>query len=64
MYLSLPYVAPRIAALLPGVALVAVLREPVAQVVSAWSKLRTLGVERRPLDVAMADALRRPIRRR
>lgn len=60
MYLAMPEVPARIAGLLPDVRLVAVLREPLALVVSTWSKLRSLGVERRPLDVAVRDDLCRP----
>lgn len=61
MYLALPYVAPRIADLLPDVALVAVLREPVRQTLSSYAKLRALGVERRSFDEALRAELARPL---
>jgi hypothetical protein len=60
IYLTMPYVAPRIAELLPSVQLVAVLREPVRQMVSAWWKLRSVGAERRPLDEAIRTELESP----
>lgn len=60
VYLALPYVAPRIARLLPDARLVAVLREPVRQVVSSWAKLRSAGAERRPFDEAIRTELARP----
>jgi len=60
-YLTMPYVAPRIAELLPKARLLAVLREPVAQVISSYAKMRALGVERRPIDEALRAQFDRPL---
>ena len=60
MYLSLPHVPRRIAALLPDAALVAVLRSPAEQAWSSWWMLRSLGVDRRSFAEVMATELRLP----
>ena len=57
MYLSLPHVPRRIARLLPGAALIAVLRDPVDQAYSSWWMMRCLGVEPRPFETAVAEEL-------
>lgn len=57
VYLTLPHVPKRIAATLPEVRLIAVLREPVEQAYSTWWMLRCLGAERRSFEDAVAAEL-------
>lgn len=60
MYLALPHVPARIAALLPDVSLLAILREPVAQAISSWWMLRRMGAERRSFEQAVRQEMTRP----
>ena len=60
VYLTLPHVPPRIAATLPDVTLVAILREPVQQAHSAWWLLRSMGAERRSFADAVHHEMGRP----
>jgi hypothetical protein len=57
-YLALPFVPARIASLLPAVALIAILREPVQQVYSSWWKIYSMGADRRSFAEAVAQELR------
>lgn len=57
MYMALPHVPRRIARMIPDVALIAILRDPVAQAFSSWWMMRGLGVERRPFAQAVAAEL-------
>ena len=57
-YLALPFVPARIASSLPAVRLVAILREPVQQVYSAWWKIHSMGADRRTFADCVEQELR------
>jgi hypothetical protein len=55
-YLFHPAVPARMAAALPDVALIAILRDPVARAISQYHHARNWGLEHRPIDVALDPA--------
>ncbi len=60
-YLRLPFVPPRIAAVIPDAKLIAVLREPVSRAHADWFMHTTNGDERRSFMEAAIEELRAPV---
>jgi hypothetical protein len=56
-YLLLPHAIERIATTLPGVRIIACLREPVSRAYSTWHLHRAIGIEARPFEVAIEQEL-------